>query len=102
MEARIEKMMPMISVVASVAITVGGLFINSKVQSALMEERIATLQRDQARHELEKSEQIRAATQRADDHEKRIVKLEANFGIIQETLADLKTDIKTLLLRDTK
>ncbi len=81
----------------SVFVTVGGAFISEKVQTTLMNERIAILQRDQAKHELEKSEQIRLALQRADDHEKRIVRLEASFGLVQETLSEMKEDIKILV-----
>ncbi len=81
----------------SLAVTIGGAIVSEKVQTTLMNERIAILQRDQARHELEKSEQIRLALQRADDHEKRIVRLEASFGLVQETLSEMKEDIKILV-----
>ncbi len=81
----------------SVAVTIGGAIISEKMQSTLMNERIAILQRDQAKHELEKSEQIRNALQRADNHEKRIIRLEANFEVIQATLTEMREDLKTLV-----
>lgn len=96
-KSQIFKWMPLASFVLSVAAIIVGSYISIRMQAAITEVSIANLQRDQARHELEKSEQIRLAMQRADDHEKRIVKLEANFGLIQETLSDMKGDIKILL-----
>lgn len=89
---------PLLSLLLSLGVTVGGGLVNNKIQTALMEEKIAILQRDAARHEMEKSEQIRSNTTKAEEHEKRIIRLEANFGVIQETLADMKSDIKILLL----
>ena len=74
----------------------GGL-VNNRIQTALIQEKIAILQRDAARHEMEKGEQIRSNTTKAEEHEKRIIRLEANFGVIQETLADMKSDLKILL-----
>lgn len=87
----------MASVALSVAITAGGAWVSAKVQSALMEERIAIMQRDMARHEMEKGEQIRLNATRAEEHERRIVRLEANFGLVQETLSEMKEDIKIIL-----
>lgn len=78
-------------------ITIGGWLMASKIQDALLEERIATMQRDMAKHEMEKSEQIRFNAIRADEHEKRIVRLEASFGLVQETLSEMKEDIKIIL-----
>lgn len=69
----------------------------SKIQDALLEERIATMQRDMAKHEMEKGEQIRFQAIRADEHEKRIVRLEANIDLIQKMLSEMKEDIKILL-----
>lgn len=97
MEARIEKFFPLASLVLSVIITAGGAYMSSRVQSALMEERLATMQRDMARHEMEKSEQIAHNRSRADDHEQRIIRLEANFSTIQETLGEVKSDVKSLI-----
>lgn len=88
---------PMLSVLLSAGITVAGGLVNNSVQTALIQEKIAILQRDAARHEMEKGEKIRSNTTKAEEHEKRIIRLEANFGVIQETLADMKSDIKILL-----
>ncbi|MDE7240277.1 hypothetical protein [Desulfovibrio sp.] len=88
---------PLLSLLLSLGVTVGGGLVNNKIQTALMEEKIAILQRDAARHEMEKGEQIRSNTTKAEEHEKRIIRLEANFGVIQETLADMKSDLKILL-----
>lgn len=76
---------------------IGGMYIALKVSEVRMDERIASLQRDQAKHELEKGEQIRRNMQRADDHEQRLIRLEANFSTIQETLSEMKSDIKILI-----
>lgn len=76
---------------------IGGMYIALKVTEVRMDERIASLQRDQAKHELEKGEQIRRNMQRADDHEQRIVRLEANFSTIQDTLTEMRSDIKILI-----
>lgn len=93
----LKLLLPVGSVLTSLLITIGGAYLSSKVQSALMEERIATLQRDMARHEMDKSEQIAHNRARADDHEQRIIRLEANFSTIQETLSEMKSDIKILI-----
>ena len=88
---------PLLSVLLSAGITVAGGMVHDRIQSALLEEKIAILQRDAARHEMEKGEKIRSNTAKAEEHEKRIIRLEANFGVIQETLADMKSDLKILL-----
>lgn len=88
---------PLLSLLLSAGITIAGGLVNNRIQTALTQEKIAILQRDAARHEMEKSEQIRSNTTKAEEHEKRIIRLEANFGVIQETLADMKSDIKILL-----
>ena len=88
---------PLLCVLLSAGITIGGGLVNDKIQTARTEEKIAILQRDAARHEMEKGEQIRSNTAKAEEHEKRIIRLEANFGVIQETLADMKSDLKILL-----
>lgn len=94
----LEKIwLPLGSILLSLGITVGGAYIHGKLQAALMEERVSTIQRDMARHELEKSEQITRNRQRGEDHEQRIVRLETNFGAIQSTLQEVRGDIKTLL-----
>lgn len=79
------------------AITVVGNYYSDKLRAAIMEERIATLQKNMAQHEMEKSEQIAHNRARADDHEQRIVRLEANFGIIQGLLEEVRGDIKILI-----
>lgn len=96
-KSQLLKWMPVASFLLSLVVAIGGAYVSIKMQAAITEVSIANLQRDQARHELEKSEQIRAAMQRADDHEKRIVKLEANFGLIQDLLSEMKGDIKILM-----
>lgn len=94
--------LPIASFALSILITVGGWLVASKVQNALLGERLANLQRDAAKHETEKSEQIRVNALRTEEHEKRIVRLEANFSLIQETLSDMKNDIKILLRGQNK
>ena len=97
LKSQIFKWMPIASLLFSIVAAVVGSYVSIRMQAAITEVSIANLQRDQARHELEKSEQIRQASQRAEDHEKRIVKLEANFGLIQDLLSEMKGDIKSLM-----
>ena len=96
-ETLAKAWIPLLSVLLSAGITVAGGLVNNRIQTALIQEKIAILQRDAARHEMEKGEQIRSNTTKAEEHEKRIIRLEANFGVIQETLADMKSDLKILL-----
>lgn len=98
MKDRIEKYwIPLGTVLLSMAITVVGNYYSDKLRAALMEQSIATMKADMARHEMEKSEQIAHNRARADDHEQRIVRLEANFSTIQETLSEMKSDLKILI-----
>lgn len=102
MKDRIEKYwIPLGTVLLSMAITVVGNYYSDKLRAALMEQSIATMKADMARHEMEKSEQIAHNRARADDHEQRIVRLEANFSTIQETLSEMKSDLK-ILIRGSK
>ena len=95
---KLEKYwMPLGTVLLSTAITVVGNYYNDRLRTALMEERLATMQTRLAEHELEKSKQIQRTAERADDHEQRIVRLEANFGMIQSTLEEMRGDIKLLI-----
>lgn len=95
---RIDRLWPsLVSIGLSLAITAGGWLMASKIQDALLEERIATMQRDMARHELEKGKEIQRQAQRSDDHEQRIIRLEANFSTIQETLSEMKEDLKIII-----
>lgn len=85
------------SLVVYTLITIGGFYASQIVSEARMDERIANLERDQAKHEKERGEQIQRNIQRADDHEQRLIRLEANFSTIQETLSEMKADIKILI-----
>lgn len=100
---KLEKyILPLSSILLSLSITVGGAYYSGKLQAALMEERIATLQRDQARHEVERGKEIAKNTTRGDDHEQRIVRLEVSLDVMQATLLEIKSDVKTLLAKGVK
>lgn len=95
---KLEKVwLPLGSILLSLGVTIGGAYISSSIQKARMEEKIATLQRDQARHELEKGQEITRLAANADDHGQRIIRLETNLDAIQSTLKEVRADIKTLL-----
>lgn len=95
---KLEKYwIPLGTVLLSLAITAVGNYYSDKLRAALMEQSIATMKADMARHEMEKSEQIAHNRARADDHEQRIIRLEANFGIIQGLLEEVRGDIKILI-----
>lgn len=98
MNALLKKYgLPAASVLASLVITVAGAVTNGKIQSALMEERIAVLQRDQARHELDKTREISRLSTASEDHGQRIIRLETSLDAIQTTLKEMRADIKTLI-----
>lgn len=102
MKDKLEKYwIPLGTVLLSLAITAVGNYYSDKLRTALMEQNIATMKADMAKHEMEKSEQIAHNRARADDHEQRIIRLEANFSTIQETLSEMKTDLK-ILIRSNK
>lgn len=84
-------------VLAPVIISIGACFVNNQILQARMEERVASIKEQAARHEASKNQDFSRLVLRGDDHEQRIVRLEANLGAIQEALAEMRKDIKTLL-----
>lgn len=85
------------TVLAPLSITLAGGYLQNQLVMARMEERIATIKEQAARHELEKGQEITRLAANADDHGQRIIRLETNLDAIQSTLREMRTDIKTLL-----
>lgn len=85
------------TVLAPLSITLAGGYLQNQLVMARMEERIATIKEQSARHELEKGQEITRLAANADDHGQRIIRLETNLDAIQSTLKEVRTDIKTLL-----
>lgn len=85
------------TVLAPLAIAIAGGYLQNQLVMARMEERIATIKEQAARHELEKGLEITRLAANADDHGQRIIRLETNLDAIQSTLKEVRTDIKTLL-----
>lgn len=85
------------TVMAPLAIAIAGGYLQNQLTMARVEERIATLKEQSARHELEKGQEITRLAANADDHGQRIIRLETNLDAIQSTLKEVRADIKTLL-----
>lgn len=93
-----EKILNFI-VPGAVSLVISGVaaFSNFALMTERMDARIATLEKDSARHELAKEKGFSRLTTRAEDHEQRIVRLEANLGAMQSTLNEVRADVKALL-----
>lgn len=85
------------TVLAPLAIAIVGGYLQNQLVMARMEERIATIKEQTARHELEKGREIARISTTTEDHSQRIIRLETNLDAIQSTLKEVRTDIKTLL-----
>lgn len=85
------------TVLAPLAIAIAGGYLQNQLVMARMEERIATIKEQTARHELEKGREIARISTTTEDHSQRIIRLETNLDAIQSTLKEVRTDIKTLL-----
>ena len=85
------------TVLAPLSITLAGSYLQNQLVMARIEERIAIIKEQSARHELEKGQEITRLAANADDHGQRIIRLETNLDAIQSTLKEVRADIKTLL-----
>lgn len=85
------------TVLAPLAIAIAGGYLQNQLVMARMEERIATIKEQTARHELEKGREIARISTTTEDHSQRIIRLETNLDAIQSTLKEMRADIKTLL-----
>lgn len=85
------------TVMAPLAIAIAGGYLQNQLVMARMEERIATIKEQTARHELEKGREIARISTTTEDHSQRIIRLETNLDAIQSTLKEMRADIKTLL-----
>lgn len=85
------------TILAPIAITVAGNYIQTQLTMARVEERIAIIKEQSARHELEKRQEITRLSANSEDHGQRIIRLETNLDTIQSTLKEMRADIKTLI-----
>lgn len=85
------------TVLAPLSITLAGSYLQNQLVMARMEERIATIKEQAARHELEKGREIVRISTTTEDHSQRIIRLETNLDAIQSTLKEVRADIKTLI-----
>ena len=85
------------TVLAPLAIAIVGGYLQNQLVMARMEERIATIKEQAARHELEKGREIARISTTTEDHSQRIIRLETNLDAIQSTLKEVRADIKTLI-----
>lgn len=85
------------TVLAPLAIAIAGGYLQNQLVMARMEERIATIKEQTARHELEKGREIARISTTTEDHSQRIIRLETNLDAIQSTLKEMRADIKTLI-----
>lgn len=85
------------TVLAPLAIAIVSGYLQNQLTMARVEERIAIIKEQSARHELERGQEITRLAANADDHGQRITRLETNLDAIQSTLKEVRADIKTLL-----
>lgn len=85
------------TMLSPIAITVVGNHIQTQLTMARVEERIATIKEQSARHELEKGQEITRLSANSEDHGQRIIRLETNYDTIQSTLKEMRSDIKILI-----
>lgn len=90
------------TVLAPLLITISGAYISNQLAVARMDERIAVIQKDIARHEVDRGQDIQRLMASRDDHAQRIVRLEASLDAIHVILSELKSDMKTLIARDVR
>lgn len=85
------------SIVVPLLITIAGNYFGNQLALARMDERIATIRESNARHELERGQDIQRLLSSKEDHAQRIVRLEASLDAIHVVLSELKEDIKILI-----
>lgn len=90
----------MFPVVASLIISLAGAYFSNQLAMARMDERIASIRENNARHELERGQDIQRLLASRDDHAQRIIRLEASLDAIHVMLSEMKTDLKALLKGD--
>lgn len=97
-----------IPAVIPAVIGIGSAFCTGALMVVKMEDRIANLEKDVARHEtsisrdfqrLESSIQLNA--QRTDDQERRITRVETSMESLTADVREIKLDVKALLLRSS-
>lgn len=85
------------TVVTPLIITLAGAYFSNQLAVARMDERIAVIKENNARHELERGQDIQRLLTSKEDHAQRIIRLEASLDAIHVTLSEMKEDIKTLI-----
>ena len=85
------------SIVAPLIITLAGNYFGNQLALARMDERIAIIRESNARHELERGQDIQRLLSSREDHAQRIVRLEASLDAIHVVLSELKEDMKVLI-----
>lgn len=88
-------------VVVPLLISFAGGYISNQLTLARMDERIAIIKENNARHELERGQDIQRLLASRDDHAQRIIRLETSLDTIQVLLSEMKADIKAIL-KDSK
>lgn len=86
-----------ISAVVSVAICVGSALGTSTLLTARMDERVTYIREQSRKHEQEKQHEFERHADTLRDHDQRLARLEALTGSLQETLSEIRSDVKILL-----
>lgn len=85
------------TVVVPLLISVSGAYLSNQLAVARMDERIASIKENNARHEMERGRDIQVLLTSREDHAQRIIRLEASLDAIHVMLSEMKGDLKSLL-----
>lgn len=102
MEERIKHIklwISVFSVVVSLAVSVISYFVQGQILQTKLELKIVNLEKQIARHELDKDKDLSKIIIRSDDHEQRIIRLETSMSVMQEAIPEMRNDMKTILIR---
>lgn len=91
--------MAIFTVLVPLVISVASAYLSNQLAVARMDERIASIKENNARHEMERGHDIQILLASREDHAQRIVRLEASLDAIHVMLSEMKADIK-LLIKD--
>lgn len=83
--------------IISIAICIGSALATSVVLTGRLEERLTGLKDSLDKHDATRQEEILRLTARTENHEQRLTRLEAHFDTVQETLGEIRSDVKIIL-----
>lgn len=81
----------------SIGICIGSALGASVILTSRLEERISALKDSLEKHDASRQAEVLRLVARTENHEQRLTRLEAHFDTVQETLGEIRSDVKIIL-----